>query len=75
MTEAESSIGLVDAQGCLELLFSDERSRPKLRWFLEQKRVGNIPYRKIGHFVFYDPAEVRRAIDRIRQTKLSITHK
>ena len=65
MTEAESSIGLVDAERCLELLFPDERCRPKLRWFLEQKRVGKIPYRKMGHFVFYDPAEVRRAIDRL----------
>jgi hypothetical protein len=64
MAQAEFSSGLVDAERCLELLFPDERCRPKLRWFLEQKRVGKIPYRKIGHFVFYDPAEVRRAIDR-----------
>ena len=57
-------IGLVDARKCLELLFPDERSRPTLRTFLEWKAQGLFPFRKFGRLVFYDPVEVRRAIDR-----------
>jgi hypothetical protein len=59
----DGSIGLVNGQRCLELLFPEE-PRPTLRWFLKLKAQGVIPYRKIGGSVFYDPAEVRRAIDR-----------
>jgi hypothetical protein len=35
-----------------------------LRWFLELKAIGAVPYRKIGRRVFFDVAEVRRALDR-----------
>jgi hypothetical protein len=64
MAEAESVGGLVDAERCIEIVWPDPRSRPRLRWFLEQKKKGRIPFKKISHFVFYDPTEVRRAIDR-----------
>jgi hypothetical protein len=55
---------LVTARVCLEELFPDMRSRPSLRWFLGLKAAGVIPFRKIGRLVFYDVAEVRRALDR-----------
>jgi hypothetical protein len=55
---------LVTAQVCLEELFPDERARPSLRWFLGLKAAGFVPFRKIGGLVFYDVAEVRRALDR-----------
>jgi hypothetical protein len=54
----------VDAERCLEVVWPDPRCRPKLRWFLEQKRQGRIPFKKVGHFVYFDAAEVRGAIDR-----------
>jgi hypothetical protein len=63
MVESDS-LGLVNGQHCLELLFPQE-PRPTLRWFLGLKAKGLIPYRKIGGSIFYDPAEVRRAIDRL----------
>jgi hypothetical protein len=45
-------------------IWPDPRSRPKVRWFLEQKKRGLIPFKKITRRVFYDPAEVRAALDR-----------
>ena len=63
MAGEETVGGLVDAERCLEALWPDERCRPKLRWFLEQKKKGRIPFKKVSHFVFFDPREVRRAID------------
>ena len=56
--------GLVDAERCLEIVWPDPRCRPKLRWFLDRKRAGQVPFKKVGHFVYFDPREVRRAIDR-----------
>ena len=35
-----------------------------MRWFLGLKAAGFVPFRKIGRLVFYDVAEVRRALDR-----------
>jgi len=56
--------GLVDADRCLAIVFPDKKSRPSKRWFWKLKAAGRIPYRKIGQLTFYDPAEVRRALDR-----------
>jgi hypothetical protein len=63
ITEPES-IGLVSAQGCLEKVFQDTRSRPSLRWFKGLQAAGMIPYRKIRRRVWFDPEEVRRALDK-----------
>ena len=63
ITEPES-IGLVNAQGCLEKVFPDARSRPSLRWFKGLQAAGKIPYRKIRRRVWFDPEEVRRALDK-----------
>jgi hypothetical protein len=60
----QERVDYVDAQGCLEELFPDPRSRPSLRWFRYLQYDGIIPYRKIGRRVFFDVAEVRRALDR-----------
>jgi len=57
-------IGLVNAQGCLEKIFPDARSRPSLRWFKGLQAAGKVPYRKIGRRVWFDPEEVRRALDK-----------
>jgi hypothetical protein len=63
VTEPES-IGLVSAQGCLEKVFPDARSRPSLRWFRGLQAAGKIPYRKIRRRVWFDAQEVRRALDK-----------
>ncbi len=55
---------LVGESECRRIIFPEESSRPSRRTFLEWKSRGLIPYRKIGRLVYYDPAEVRRAIDR-----------
>jgi hypothetical protein len=62
--ERAERVDLVDAHGCLEEIFPHPRSRPSLRWFKNLQHDGIIPYRKIGRRVFFDVAEVRRALDR-----------
>lgn len=56
--------GLVGEERCRKLVWPDRKSRPSSRWFLELKARGLIPFHRIGRRVFYDPAEVRRALDR-----------
>jgi hypothetical protein len=65
MAEVPLKSGLVDLAACMAAIWPDERSRPKVRWFLEQKKRGLIPYKKITRRVFYDSAEVRAALDRV----------
>jgi hypothetical protein len=55
--------GLFDAQRCLERVFIYPNSRPSLRWFRELYAAGKIPYLKICRRVWFDPKEVRRALD------------
>jgi len=55
---------LVGTDRCLEILFPDERSRPGLRTFRLWQANGYFPYHKIGRRTFFDPAEVRAALDR-----------
>jgi hypothetical protein len=62
VTEPES-VGLFGAESCLEKVFPDARSRPSLRWFKGLQAAGKIPYRKIRRRVWFDPEEVRRALD------------
>jgi hypothetical protein len=54
---------LTTAARCIELAF-DADSRPSLRSFREWQARGWIPYKKIGRRTYFDPAEVRAAIDR-----------
>ena len=55
---------LVGAEECIEILFPHEKSRPCLRTFRAWQAKGYIPVIKIGHRPFFDPAEVRAAIER-----------
>lgn len=48
----------------MAVLWPYERERPSKRWFKELQLNGQIPYRRIGRMIFFDPAEVRRALDR-----------
>jgi hypothetical protein len=63
-SEATFPAGLVGAETCLRLIFPDEATRPCLRYFRELQRKRLIPFKKIGRRTFFDPPEVRRALDR-----------
>lgn len=61
-TSAGSS-GLVGEAALRASLWPDPESRPSRRWFLELKSQGHIPFHRIGRLIFFDPAEVRAALD------------
>jgi hypothetical protein len=44
-------------------IWPDPEERPSLRYFKELQAKGYIPFVRIGRLVFFDPAEVRRALD------------
>ena len=53
---------LVDAYGLLDALF-DADCRPSLRWLRQRQADRSIPFKKIGHRVFFDVKEVRQALN------------
>lgn len=55
--------GLFGERAVREIIWPDDRCRPSRRWFLELKAKGLLPYRQISRRIFYDPAEVRAALD------------
>lgn len=55
--------GLVGEAALRAIIWPDPASRPSRRWFLGLKAKGMIPYHRIGRRIFYDPAEVRTALD------------
>lgn len=58
--------GLVGVEKCIELVFTDPESRPGVRTFRKWQAEGWLPFRKVGRMVFFDPSEVRTAIDRFK---------
>jgi len=61
---ATTPAGLYGAEPCLHVVFPDETTRPCLRTFREWQNQRLIPFKKIGRRTFFDPVEVRRALDR-----------
>jgi hypothetical protein len=59
-----STPSLVGAAELLLALFPANESRPSVRWLRRMQDRRLIPYKKIGRRVFFDPEEVRRALDR-----------
>lgn len=55
---------LVGAAELLLALFPANDSRPSVRWLRRMQSRELIPYKKINRRVFFDPEEVRRALDR-----------
>lgn len=53
---------LVGAEDCIKINFPAKR--PSLRTFRKWQANGWFPVHKIGHLTFFDPEEVRAALDR-----------
>lgn len=71
MKKDEKIEGLVGLERCIEIVFPDPKGRPAKRSFQNWQARGMIPYRKVGRRVFFDPDEVRQAID--QQFKIRIS--
>ncbi|MBL9145353.1 MAG: hypothetical protein JNM99_16870 [Verrucomicrobiaceae bacterium] len=56
--------GLTDAHGLLAALWPEKESRPSLRWLREQQVRRTVPFIKVGRRVFFDPLQVRRAMEK-----------
>lgn len=55
---------LVDAKTCISIIFPIQESAPSIRTWWKWKSNRWIPYVKLGKCVFFDPTEVRKAIDK-----------
>jgi hypothetical protein len=55
--------GLVKARGLAISLCPDPDSRPSLRTIRRWQDMRLIPFLKIGGAVYFDPVQVRRALD------------
>jgi hypothetical protein len=60
---AGQSAGLVDGPRLLEVLFPNVECRPSIRWLRNMQKGRAIPFIKLGHLVFFDPAAVLRALE------------
>ena len=52
------------AAECIEQVFPCETSRPGMRTFRRWQALGYIPVHKIGKSTYFDPIEVREALDK-----------
>jgi hypothetical protein len=57
------SPSLVSAEDLLSELFPYADSRPSVRWLRRMQSRRLVPFKKIGRLVYFDPEEVRRALD------------
>ena len=64
MITSPSNPQLVGVEECIAIVFPCEKSRPGLRTFRQWQAKGYIPVHKIGRRTFFDPAQVRAAIER-----------
>jgi hypothetical protein len=55
---------LVGAEDCIKIVFPCETSRPSLRTFRSWQANGYFAHHKIGRRTFFDPEDVRHALDR-----------
>lgn len=58
----ELSQELVDAETCVQIVWPRPECRPSVRWFRQRQKNREIPFVKIGHLVFFNPAQVRAAL-------------
>jgi hypothetical protein len=55
---------LLGAAGCMAVIWPNPKERPSFRWFKQLQLQGYIPFHRIGRLVFFDPIQVRQALDR-----------
>lgn len=55
---------LVGAEDCIKIIFPSENSQPGLRTFRDWQAKGYIPVHKIGRRTYFDPEQVRAALER-----------
>ena len=63
MVTSTDSPQLVGAEECIEIIFPCAKSRPGLRTFRQWQAKGFIPVHRIGRRTYFDPAQVRAAIE------------
>jgi hypothetical protein len=56
--------GLLSAEELLSVIWPNEKSRPCLRTLREFQAKRMVPYVKLGRLVYFDPAKVRRALEK-----------
>lgn len=61
--QIEIPVGYFGLAETIQLLWPDSGARPHPRTFLRWRENGWVPYIKIGKSVYYDPQEVKRALD------------
>jgi hypothetical protein len=61
--ENNTVTGLVGLYATIEAIWTDPRSRPSRRAFLKWRDSGLIPFLRIGRLIYYDVAEVRKALN------------
>jgi hypothetical protein len=54
---------MVTGEKLLEILFRED-CRPTLRWLRDQQKARRIPYVRIGRLVFFNPAQVKAALEK-----------
>jgi hypothetical protein len=63
-TQTPDDAPLLRIDQCRKEVFKDESSRPALRTFKSWKARGFFPFVKIGHSVYLNPVEVRKALEK-----------
>jgi hypothetical protein len=59
---------LVDAVELLQIIFKP-KCRPTVRWLRDQQKKRRVPFVKIGRLVFFQPSQVRAAMNGQRTAK------
>jgi hypothetical protein len=57
-------VALVDIVGLLKTLFPDPEARPSVRATLKLRDSGAFPFIRWGRRIYYDPEQVRWALNR-----------
>jgi len=65
---SELRLKLVGAGKLLEILW-DEDARPSLRWLRTQQAARAIPHVRVGRRVWFDPEQVRAALETRRTVR------
>jgi len=67
-SKAVTTSQLVNGKRLLEILFAPT-DRPCLRWLDGLRKRKEIPFIRLGAFIFYDPQKVRAALESKSATK------